>query len=135
MHARFPLGHKYDRDLGVIPDPIIPISILTTYGYYQSYDFVVDAGADCCILPKTVAGDLGIDIESLPKTSFKGIEGGITIAYLAKITMKITNTPIEVICALSSNEKSPFILGRKDIFSRFNILFDNKNKQIRFTSL
>lgn len=86
-------------------------------------------------MPKTVAQDLDIKLDSLPIMHFKGIEGGYIVAYLTKVTMKITNTPVKVTCALSSNEKSPFILGRKDIFSHFNILFDNRNKEIIFTHL
>lgn len=135
MRATFPLSHKYDPDFGFITEPIIPVLILTKNGSYQLYDFILDTGADCCILPKTIAGDLGIDIDSLPKICFKGIEGGTIDAYLTKITMKITNTPIEVTCVLANSEKIPFILGRVDIFDRFNILFDNKNKQIKFTRL
>lgn len=135
MRASFPLSYKYDPDFGVLSEPIIPTLILTKSGEYQLYDFILDTGADCSILPKTIAGDLGIDIKALPKISFKGIEGNTINAYLTKITLKITKTPIKVTCALSCNEKSPFILGRKDIFSHFNILFDNKGKQIRFISI
>lgn len=135
MRANFPLSYKYDPDLGFVPEPVIPVSVLTKDDSYQTYDFIVDTGADCCILPKIVAEDLGIDIKLLPKICFKGIEGSVIVAYRAKITVKITNTPVEITCALSSNEKSPFILGRKDIFSRFNIVFDNKKKLIKFSRI
>ena len=135
MRSKFPLRYKYDSVLEFVSEPIIPVSILTKDGSYQTYDFIVDTGADCCIIPKIVAEDLGIDIKSLPKISFTGIGGRHIVAYLAKITIKITNTPIKVACALSSNEKSPFILGRKDVFSHFNILFDNKKKLIKFNRI
>ena len=130
MRSNFPLNQKRTQ-LGIIPDPVIPIFVLTKYGY-QKFDFLVDTGADCTIMPKSVVGDLDIDLSILPKMQFCGIEGRSITAYIAKITIKITNTPIEITCALSSNEKSPFILGRKDIFSKFNISFDNKNKLVKF---
>ena len=135
MRASFPLIYKYDPDFGLVTEPIIPVLILTKNGSYELYDFILDTGADCCIMPKTVAEDLGIDIKALPKICFKGIEGGIIDAYLTKITMKITDTPIEVKCVLASSERVPFILGRADIFDHFNILIDNKKKQIRFTRI
>lgn len=130
MASNFPLNQKRTQ-IGVILDPIIPIAVLTKYGY-QKFDFLVDTGADCTIIPKSVAEDLDIDLSDLPKMRFCGIEGKSITAYLTKITIKITNSPIEVTCALSSNEKSPFILGRKDIFSNFNISFDNKKGFVRF---
>ena len=133
MRSNFPLNQKRTQ-LGIISEPVIPIAVLTKYGY-QNFDFLVDTGADCSIMPKSVVKDLGLELNRLPKMRFCGIEGSGITAYIAKITIKITSTPVEIICALSDNEKSPFILGRKDIFSRFNILFDNKNKIITFTKL
>jgi len=133
MRSEFPLNQKHTR-LGIIPDPVIPIPVLTKCGY-QKFDFLVDTGADCSIMPESVAQDLGIDVGSLPKMHFSGIEGGTINGYIAKITVKITATPIKITCALSTNKKSPFILGRKDVFSKFNIVFDNKNKNIKFISI
>ncbi len=118
----------------MIADPVVSIPVLTGCGY-QMFDFLVDTGADCSVMPKCVARDINIDLSTLPKMHFCGIEGGNITAYLAKITVKITKNPVEITCALSSNEQSPFILGRKDIFSKFNILFDNKNKFVRFISI
>ena len=133
MSSNFPLNQKHTQ-IGLISEPVIPIAVLTKYGY-QKFDFLVDTGADCTIIPKSVAEDLDIDLSVLPKMRFCGIEGKSIIAHLTKITIKITNTPIEITCALSNNERSPFILGRKDIFSNFNISFDNKNGFVRFVRL
>lgn len=133
MRSDFPLNQKYTQ-LGIIPEPVIPIEILTKFGY-QKFDFLVDTGADCSIMPKSVANDLDIDLSNLTKMHLCGIEGRTIVAYIAKITVRITNTPLLITCALSSNEKSPFILGRKDIFSHFNIIFDNKRKIIKFIRL
>jgi len=130
MRSHFPLNQKH-TELGIIPDPVVPVPVLTAYGY-QKFDFLLDTGADCSIMPKSVAKDLGIKLSTLPTMRFCGIEGGGITAHLGKITVKITDTPVEITCAFSSNEKSPFIIGRKDIFSVFNIEFDNRSKVIRF---
>ena len=132
MRASFPLSYKYDPDFGIVSEPVIPVLILTKKGTYNLYDFILDTGADCCILPKYVAADLGIDLKSLPKMCFKGIEGGLIDAYRTKLVMKIADISIEANCAISSRERSPFVLGRADIFDHFNILFDNQKKQIKF---
>ena len=133
MQAKFPLQQKA-TELGLISDPVVPIEVLTRTGY-QKFDFIVDTGADCSIMPKSVAKDLAVDIRKAVKMHFGGIEGRSILTYIVKITVKITKTPIAITCALSSNEQCPFILGRKDVFSRYNILFDNKSKTINFVSI
>ena len=133
MRSEFSLNQKH-TELGLIPDPIIPVAVLTMYGY-QKFDFLVDTGADCSMMPKSVAQDLGIKLSSLPVMHFRGIEGKGISVYLTKITIKITNIPVKITCTLSSNEQSPFILGRKDIFNKFNIFFDNRSKVIAFTDI
>ena len=130
MRIKFPLNKKRTQ-LGLISEPVIPIHVLTKYGY-QQFDFLVDTGADCSIMPASVAVDLNMDIMKLPRIHFTGIECGNVVAYMTKINVKITGTPIDLTCALSSQEKTPFILGRKDLFEKFNILFDNKNELIKF---
>ena len=131
MPVKFPLKQK-STDLGVISDPIIPIDILTKYGY-QSLDFLVDTGADCSMMPKSMAKIIGINLNKLPQMHFGGIESKGVLTYIAEVTIKIIHKPIKITCALSSNEQCPFILGRKDIFDKYNILFNNKNRVIKLS--
>ena len=133
MRADFPLQHK-SSDLGTIPEPIVPIEILTKYGF-QRFDFLVDTGADCSMMPKSMAKIIGMELKELSTMHFGGIEGKTVETFIARMTIKITKKPIQVTCALSSNDQCPFILGRKDIFNRFDILFDNKNDKIVFTEI
>lgn len=130
MRSDFPLNVKHSQ-LGTIPEPIIPVSVRTLQGY-QTFDFLVDTGADCTIMPASVAPDIGIELSTLPKIRFSGIEGGSVSASIAKITVMITTKPIDITCAFSSNERCPFILGRKDLFSRYDIVFDNRRKVVSF---
>ena len=133
MQSKFPLKQK-STDLGVIADPIIAIEILTKYGY-QSLDFIVDTGADCSMLPKSMAAIIGINLNKARKMYFGGIEGKGVLTYISEVTIKIIGKPIKITCAFSSNEQCPFILGRKDVFAKFNILFDNENRLIQFTEI
>lgn len=64
-----------------------------------------------------------------------GIEGEGISVRISKIDIKIGNTKLQIQCLFSPNETTPFILGRLGIFSRFNILFDNKHKQIKLTKI
>ena len=133
MRSDFPLQQK-SSDLGIIPEPIVPIEILTKYGF-QKFDFLVDTGADCSMMPKSMAKIIGIELKELPIMHFGGIEGKMVVTFIVKITIKITKKPIRITCALSNNDQCPFILGRKDIFNKLNILFDNKRDKIVFTEI
>ncbi len=133
MPADFSFSDK-NTQIGTVPEPIIAIPVLTKHGY-QHFEFLVDSGADCTIVPLSFAEVLNLDILRARIIPFRGIEGSPVITYIEKITLKLTKKPINVICAFSSNEQTPFILGRKDIFTKFNIFFDNKKKLIRFIPL
>ena len=111
---------------------MVPIPILMKSGY-ETFDFLVDTGADCSIIPKRVASDLDVDLSRLPRLHFRGIGGSSIAAYVTKITIKIGDHPLGITCVLSDNEQNLFILGRKDIFPKFNILFDNENGMIGFS--
>ena len=130
MPAEFPFRDKHTQ-IGTVLDPIIAIPVLTKYGY-QPFEFLVDTGADCTIVPLSLTKVLHVDMTGAKRISFCGIEGSPIITYIGKITLKLTKKPIDIPCAFSSNEQTPFILGRKDIFSKFNILFDNKRKVVKF---
>lgn len=133
MRGEFPFGEKRTA-LGILADPIIRIPILTKYGY-QNFDFLVDTGADCSMMPAAAAQDLSIDLEDSSRIKFQGIGGESVSARIARIKMKIIEEPIAVTCAFAARENTPFILGRKDIFSKFSLTFDNSRKRIRFTPI
>ena len=129
MRGEYPFGKKRNA-FGVIAEPIIRIPVLTRYGY-QNFDFLVDTGADVSILPVSVAEDLDISLDDCPEIKLRGIGENAVTAYIGKMTVKILAVPVAITCAFS--EKGIlFLLGRKDIFSRFSILFDNARNVVRF---
>lgn len=133
MSVKFPIPEKIS-DLGLLIDPVIPVRILTKSGF-QSFDFLLDTGADCSMMPGSVASDLGLDLKTLPRISFGGIEGRTILTRIAKIRIKIDVQVIEIMCAFSDNEHCPFILGRRDVFNHYNIYINNRQKYIRFTKI
>jgi predicted aspartyl protease len=130
----FPILEK-ETTLGNIPDVEIPILLRNKYGY-QRIDFLLDTGADFSMLPAHIAEWLDIDLASCSKDRSYGIEGGkgITV-WLGKIQVKICQYELEIRCLFSENQSCPYILGRADIFSQFNLFFDNKNKKIRLSKI
>ena len=130
----FPIVKKW-TNLGTIPDVKIPIHLLTKYGY-QPMAFLLDTGADFTMLPKSIAKWIGIDLNTLPQNRSYGIEGakGVKV-WVGKIQVKICRHELEIRCLFSDNEACPYILGRADIFSHFNIFFDNTNGKIKLAKI
>ena len=133
MPIKFPLGKKR-ISLGTVADPIVTLPVQTKFGY-ENFDFLLDTGADCTMLPKSLADELGIDLSRVKKERFYGIEGEGILVYIGRITLKIGKRPLRIRCVFSEKETTPFILGRMDIFSHFSIFFDNKNKFTQFIEI
>lgn len=130
MSIEFPLSNV-DTKFGIIPTPLLTISVLTKFGY-QSYQFLFDTGADFTMLPRYTAEDIGINLKTLPHTHSYGIENKGIKVYIGNIKIKLGAEELKIKCLFSEKDTTPFLLGRIDIFSHFNIIFDNKHKKVTF---
>ena len=92
--------------LGPVAHPTIILPVRTAAGY-EEWRFVLDSGADFTLVP-----------------------GSGVSAQLAEITLRIGDVEFGVPCLFSSNENTPYLLGRMGLFSRFNITFDNRRRKI-----
>lgn len=128
MPIEFPLLHKR-TNLGIIPDSLIPVDVLTKFGY-QTLQFILDTGADFTMLPHHMADLIDINLSLCPKSRSYGIEGDGVGVYLSHINIKIGREKLKIRCLFTEQDTTPFILGRADIFSRFNITFDNQRRKI-----
>ncbi len=134
MPIDFPLGTKV-ISLGRVGDPVVPLLVRTPHGYLP-FDFLVDTGADCSMMPAVIAQtELGIDLARCPQETFFGIEGAGVRVYRGWVSLKIGPYPLRVRCVFSPREHTPLILGRLDLFRHFSITFDNSQHLIRFVKL
>jgi hypothetical protein len=133
VSIEFPLQNKR-TSFGIIPNSVIPIEVLTLFGY-QKIQFILDTGADVTMMPHHMAKVIGLDLKSCTKSISYGIEGNGVCVYAGKITIRIGKEQLLVRCLFSEKENTPYILGRADVFSAFNITFDNRAGKIIFTKL
>ena len=74
MSVDFPIGTKV-ISLGRVINPVVPILVKTRSGY-APFDFLIDTGADCSMLPASIAEtELGMSLARAPQETFFGIEG------------------------------------------------------------
>ncbi len=131
--VEFPLSPIKSKE-GVVAEPIIPVSILTNKGF-RLYDFLVDSGADFTLLPRSLAGEIGIRLKDCVTSTTLGVEGrGIKI-YYSKIVIQIGDWKNTIRCAFASHDRVPPLLGRLDLFSRYNITFHAQRRSVIFENI
>lgn len=93
----------------------------------------VDSGADITLLPKKFGEFLGFKFkEGEEIKEIKGI-GGSKVPYVVrKVSMKIGEKEFKARVAWSLTEDVPLVLGRLDIFNKFDVLFKERNGKIIF---
>ena len=123
---------KTSTIFGEVSYPGLIAEVWLTHTGYQPFEFVLDPGADCTMLPRYMANLVGNQIPdlNLPDTYVHGITGQGMPAYKGQIKLKIESEEFEVRCLFTKSNRTPFLLGRVDFFSLFDVHFDNQNQQI-----
>ena len=132
MPFRFPYQYGL-LDHKKIPYPIVYVYLFTILGK-RRYSFIFDTGADYMMLPKYMATVLGIDLKSLKKSQARGINKTKVTIWEGTIPVAFCGLTFDVHVSFTNNNKTPLLLGKQDIFDRFNILFDNDHQEIIISS-
>ena len=133
MSIKFPLKQEV-TSYGLLPTPLVRLAFSTLYGWQDGW-FLIDTGADFTTLPESIAEVLGLDLRSCPRESVMGIEGHPVSAHVGSITLLFGEEACPVRCHFLKSERTPYLLGRMDVFSRFNIFFDNRRRKVILTRL
>lgn len=111
--------------------PIAPIELKGRE--WVSYDAYVDSGAGYSIFHSDVADDLEIKLEHGKKVFVTVGDGSQIIVYLHKLLVRVAGQEFWVTVGFSRHLGIGFnIIGRLDIFSKFRICFDEKEKFVEF---
>ena len=118
---------------GEIFYPGIEVDVFLPNIGYQTFEFILDSGADCSMVPRSMALLSGFRLPSAPDTFVSGISGMSLPAYIGKLKMRIQQEAFEVRCLFTESDSTPFLLGRVDFFSLFKVLFDGDGCNIILT--
>lgn len=133
MSIKFPLKEEI-TSYGPLPTPLIRLAFSTVYGWQDGW-FLVDTGADFTTVPESLATLLGIDLRSCARASVLGIEGRPIPARVGSLTLLFGKESLPVRCHFLKSERTPYLLGRLDIFPRFNIQFNNRARRVAFSRI
>ncbi len=116
-------------------EPVVNIKLENESNAIQ-VSFFIDSGADMTIIPLNFARELGFDAWTEEEVMDAYGVGGSNVPYFVRqvnITIGDKKWKIRVACSL--RDDVPFLLGRKDIFDKFQVCFNDKEKKVRFTEL
>lgn len=132
MRIEFPYIEEKANIVPTILRPIARVKLIND-NKETTVDMYIDSGADISLIPYSVGIALGYKLE--PEDKIKrigGIGGGKISVVVKKAKMKINNQKLKIKLAWCTSENVPLILGRMDIFNKYNILFKEKQKKIVF---
>jgi hypothetical protein len=136
MSFEFPFEYADISGLGRLFYPIVRLKLKTIYGW-QSFEFLVDTGADTTTVPTSIFPILGLDKSKLHNNISMGVGGYNLKSWDFNLLLQLGNIEIKVkASAVETKANSmPLLLGRKDIFEdRFNLQLDSKKKTTIITT-
>lgn len=112
--------------------PIIPLKVKGE-DEWIIYDAFVDSGAGYSIFQSDVAEDLNLKLEDGKKEYVTIGDGSLIIVYTHRLEIQIGDEEFNAMIGFSRRLGIGFnIIGRKDIFERFKVCFDEKEKVVEF---
>ena len=117
---------------GEIKRPIAEVYIKSKDGAWIEFHPFIDSGADVTLLPYSFGLMLGLDKNIGDIKELKGVRGIGVPVIITRVHLKIGEIELESRVAWALIEEAPPLLGRLDIFDKFNITFKEKEEKIIF---
>ena len=115
----------------IIFRPVAKVYLLRFENEWIAEYFYVDSGADYTLIPYRMGRFLGLERIASEVKEIGGIGGFIGIRF-AVVPTKIENHQFDCTIAWAQIEHVPFLLGRENVFERFDITFQQRNKKTLF---
>ena len=100
------------------------------------FEFIIDSGADFTLISQTDASLLGIDYRDLKTKEIKVEVANLSFIHAKRTTVKCTigNNDFSI-PILIAKEEVERLLGRKGVFSNFEITFKEREQYVLFKKI
>jgi len=131
--VRFEFREEKSKHFGSIYRPIAEVRL---HGEVVVNElFYIDSGADITIIPRTVGELLGLHLEESEIIDLYGIGETALSVVVRNMDMEIGDTKFSARIGWSLTERVPLLLGRLDVFDRFEITFKQREGFTELTPL
>lgn len=131
MSIEFPYRQEPSSREGYIYRPVAKVILEGTNGREVVDYFYIDSGADYTLIPYKLGHFLGLKAEGSEVYEVQGISGVIGVIF-SKIEMKIGEYNFEAKVGWAQIEHVPLLLGRADIFDKFEVIFRQPDRKVIF---
>ncbi len=114
--------------------PIATVFLKGKDGVWQKFEPYIDSGADVSLISLSTGALLGLNPDEGVKNNLGGISGGVPVIY-TKVMMRIADLEFEARVAWAQIHGAPPLLGRADVFNKFNITFKEKSGEVTFEEI
>lgn len=126
---------KYVKELtkrGTIHRSIAHVHLQSKEGGWFLFYPYVDSGADVSLFTRSDADLLNLELREGEYRPIMGIGRVMLPTYIHKVHMKIGDLQFNANVAFANSDEVPRLIGRKTIFQKFKITFDEANLQTVF---
>ncbi len=116
---------------GTVLRPVADVFLKSSSGAWIEFHPYIDSGADVTIVPLSLGKLLGFHVRDDYVEQIGGIRGSVPVIY-SKATMRIGAHEFSVKMAWALTEDVPPLLGRADVFDRFEVTFKEHDRTIEF---
>lgn len=118
----------------LISRPVAEIYLKSKSGSWIKLNPYIDSGADVSLIPLSLGNLLGLSVDEKKIEQIGGIRGSVPVIYF-QCPLKIGDVQFSTQIAWALIEEVPPLLGRADVFDKFNIQFKQKEGLIIFDEL
>jgi predicted aspartyl protease len=114
--------------------PTHKVNFMLKDGTETSIDMIVDTGADITFIPKKMGERLGL-VRSEDDLVFEARSVGSTIFFVyrqMRVSINDIALTIKIIWGQDEQGEEEALLGRLDVFDRFDVLFSQKKRKVVF---
>ena len=128
---QFKYRKEFSRTLGVIYRPVAEAIFIN--GDKEVRDFpYIDSGADITLIPRSVGELLGLGVGGEEIKEMGGVGGSKVPTILKTLKVRIGEFEFPIKIAWALVEDVPPLLGRVDVFDKFEVTFKQKQKVTEF---
>jgi len=129
----FPWRREYSRLVGVIYRPVVEVLLHGSKEGWIPVEAYVDSGADISMFPRYIGEDLlGLKVEEGVLIQPMGIGRKTLRSWIHEVTVRLGDEKFEASLAFAETNRVPNLIGRKDLFERFTVVFNQKEHETCF---
>jgi len=132
IRYRFKEEESSIEEAGKVLRPVAEV-ILEKDGFSVRIPMYIDSGADISMIPLRFGKALGFKQEKEDTIQeVRGVSGSEVPYLLKEVTLILNGKKLKINIAWALVEEIPMLMGRKDIFNKFRIIFDERKGWIDF---